>query len=301
MKINDVVKEVDLSKRAVKYYEEKGLLKVLRDNSGYRDYSKENIETLKQISVYRKLGISIQDIKRIQKNKNDTILLDVLKKMELELTEKSNEVNALKKYIQTHDVDDVYKKLDYQTIANAIQEAIPGFIGFYFINHFLPYLQIKIETKEQQEAFDKIIEYWDNTEIKIPLSYKITGFILYRIIPKPSMEDLIKKMDQNLLEYTQITPEKYEKLKKQVLNGVKFKNSILYRYSFAGITHRRWMKELQDKGYNDIFIPNMIKLSPKYKEYYNALQSVNKRICQDLGLYYDSNFQLVMKKRQNNS
>ena len=115
------------------------------------------------------------------------------------------------------------------------------------------------------------------------------------------MEDLIKKMDQNLLEYTQITPEKYEKLKKQVLNGVKFKNSILYRYSFAGITHRRWMKELQDKGYNDIFIPNMIKLSPKYKEYYNALQSVNKRICQDLGLYYDSNFQLVMKKRQNNS
>lgn len=94
MKINDVVKEVDLSKRAVKYYEEKGLLKVLRDNNGYRDYSKENVVTLKQISIYRKLGISIQDIKRIQKNKSDTILLDVLKKMELELTEKSNEVNV---------------------------------------------------------------------------------------------------------------------------------------------------------------------------------------------------------------
>lgn len=298
MKINDVVKEVDLSKRAVKYYEEKGLLKVLRDNNGYRDYSKENVETLKQISIYRKLGISIQDIKRIQKNKSDTILLDVLKKMELELTEKSNEVNALKKYIQTHNVDDVYKMLDYQTIANAIQEAIPGFMGFYFINHFLPYLQIKIETKQQQEAFDKIVEYWDNTEINIPLSYKITGFILYKIMPESSMEDLIKKMDQNLLEYTQITPEKYEKLKKQVLNGVKLRNSFLYKYSFAGRTHRRWMKELQDKGYNDIFIPNMIKLSPQYKKYHHALQSVNKRICQDLGLYYDSNFQLVMKKQK---
>ena len=56
------------------------------------------------------------------------------------------------------------------------------------------------------------------------------------------------------------------------------------------------MKELQDKGYNDIFIPNLIKLSPKYKEYHDALQSVNKKICDELGLYYDSNFQLVMKK-----
>ena len=74
------------------------------------------------------------------------------------------------------------------------------------------------------------------------------------------------------------------------------KNNFLYKYSIAGITQRRFMKELQDKGYNDIFIPNMIKLSPKYKEYHDALQSVNKKICDELGLYYDSNFQLVMKK-----
>lgn len=296
MKINDVIKEVDLSKRAIKYYEEEGLLKVQRNHNGYRDYSKENIETLKEISIYRKLGISIQDIKEIQKNKNDAILLDILKKMELELTEKSEEVNALRNYIQTHNIDTIYKQLDYQTISNAIQDAVPGFIGFYFINHFLPYLQIKIETREQQEAYDAIVEYWDNTEIKLPLNYKITGYLLYKFMPKPTMKDMIKKMDQTILEYTQITPEKYEKLKKQVLNGVKVKNSFLYKYSLAGITQRRFMKELQDKGYNDIFIPNMIKLSPKYKEYHDALQSVNKKICDELVLYYDSNFQFVMKK-----
>lgn len=229
MKINDVIKEVDLSKRAIKYYEEEGLLKVQRNHNGYRDYSKENIETLKEISIYRKLGISIQDIKEIQKNKNDAILTDILKKMEMELTEKSDEVNALRNYIQTRNVEDIYNQIDYQTIANAIQDAIPGFIGFYFINHFLPYLQIKIETKEQQEAYDKIVEYWDNTEIKLPLNYKITGYLLYKFMPKPTMKDMIKKMDQTILEYTQITPEKYEKLKKQVLNGVKIKNNFLYK------------------------------------------------------------------------
>lgn len=296
MKISDVIKEVNLSKRAIKYYEEEGLLEVVRNRNGYRDYSKENIETLKEISIYRKLGLSIQEIKELKKNKDDAILVDILEKMESELTEKSKEVDALRKYIQTKNADELDQQLDYQTIADAIQDAIPGFIGFYFINHFLPYLQIQIETKEQQEAFDAIIKYWDNTEIKLPLNYKISGYMLYKFIPKPTMKDMVKKMDQTILEYTQITPEKYEKLKKQVLNGVKLKNSFLYKYSLAGITQRRLMKELQDKGYNDIFIPNMIKLSPKYKEYYDALQAVNKKICEELGLYYDSNFQLVMRK-----
>lgn len=296
MKISDVIKEVNLSKRAIKYYEEEGLLEVVRNHNGYRDYSKENIETLKEISIYRKLGLSIQEIKELQKNKSDAILVAILEKMESELSEKSKEVDALRKYIQTKNAKELYQQLDYHTIADAIQDAVPGFIGFYFINHFLPYLQIQIETKEQQEAFDAIIEYWDNTEIKLPLNYKISGYLLYKFTPKPTMKDMVKKMDQTILEYTQITPDKYEKLKKQVLHGAKLKNSFLYKCSLAGITQRRLMKELQDKGYNDIFIPNMMKLSPKYKEYHDALQAVNKKICEELSLYYDSNYQLVIKK-----
>ena len=55
------------------------------------------------------------------------------------------------------------------------------------------------------------------------------------------------------------------------------------------------MKELQNKGYNDIFIPNMIALSPKYREYHDALTSLNNRICQELGLYYDTDFHLVQR------
>ena len=298
MKINEVIKEVKLSKRAIKYYEEEGLLKVQRDSNGYRNYSKENIETLKEISVYRKLGISIQDIKELQKKNQDQILLDILKKRKMELSEKADEVKALQTFIQTHNVDEIYQLLDYQTIADAMQDAVPGFVGYYFINHFLPYLQISIETKEQQEAFDNIVAFWDTTTIRLPFSYKVMGFLLYKWIPRPAMNEMVKKIDQNMAYYKDMTPEKYEKLKNRVVKGVKIRNSILYKYSLAGFTQRRLMKELQNKGYNDIFIPNMIKLSPKYKEYHDAVEAVNKKICEELGLYYDSNFQLVMKKKE---
>ena len=65
MLLNEIINEVGMTKRAVKYYEEKGLLSVDKDNNGYRNYTAQDVETLKKISVYRKLGISIKDIQSL--------------------------------------------------------------------------------------------------------------------------------------------------------------------------------------------------------------------------------------------
>ena len=67
MLLNEIIKEVGMTKRAVKYYEEKGLLTVNKDNNGYRNYSNQDVDTLKKISVYRKLGIGIKDIQKLLK------------------------------------------------------------------------------------------------------------------------------------------------------------------------------------------------------------------------------------------
>lgn len=51
MLLNEIINEVGMTKRAVKYYEEKGLLSVDKDNNGYRNYTAQDVETLKKISV----------------------------------------------------------------------------------------------------------------------------------------------------------------------------------------------------------------------------------------------------------
>ena len=73
----------------------------------------------------------------------------------------------------------------------------------------------------------------------------------------------------------------------------------MMRFHPAFVSQRKFMRELQDKGYNDIFIPNMKKLSPDYKKYHDALTAMNQRICSELGLYYDTNYNLVRKKLNN--
>ena len=296
MKINEVIQQVDLTKRAIKYYEEQGLLSVNKDENGYRNYTEEDVKILKEISVYRKLGISIKDIKTLLEKKDDQLLNNIYKEKINKSEEYKNEAELLKKFIDNNDVDDIYENLDYETIGKAIQDMIPGFYGYYFMNHFMPYLQIKIETKEQENAYKRIIEFLDNAEIKIPLLMKISSYIMYRLLPKQDMSKMVEQMEVKTKEYINISEEEYEKLKEKTRKNVKMKNSIIFKYHPAFISQRKFMRRLKDSGYNDIFIPNMILLSPKYKEYHEALSSINERICNDLGLHYDSKYNLIMKK-----
>ena len=295
MRLNEVIKQVDLSKRAIKFYEEKGLLKTKRDSNGYRNYTDKDISLLKEISSYRKMGIGLSDIKEILNDKS--VLKQILIEKKKEITISQNELEALEKFIENNNIEELYDSVDYKTLADAIQNSIPGFYGYYFLNHFLPYLQIRIQTKEQQEAYNRLIEFWDNTNIRIPFLMKLNSWILFKLNSKKSLIVQIEQIDSQIKEMLNPTEEEYEKLKKKVNEGYKLKNSIFYKYSLIGISQRRFMKELQNKGYNDIFIPNMIALSPKYKEYHNALMAINKRICDDLDLYYDTNFNLIKKKK----
>lgn len=63
MKINDAERITGLSKKAIRLYEERGLLQIQRISNGYRDYSDTDIELLKKIKLLRLAGISLSHIK----------------------------------------------------------------------------------------------------------------------------------------------------------------------------------------------------------------------------------------------
>ena len=63
MKINEVVKITGLTKKAIRLYEDRGLITVDRSENGYRDYSEQNTKILEHIKLLRTAGVSIIDIK----------------------------------------------------------------------------------------------------------------------------------------------------------------------------------------------------------------------------------------------
>lgn len=60
MLLNEIINEVGMTKRAVKYYEEKGLLSVEKDSNGYRNYSVQDVETLKRFQYIESLVLVLK-------------------------------------------------------------------------------------------------------------------------------------------------------------------------------------------------------------------------------------------------
>lgn len=79
IKIREVSAKYDISARALRYYEDMGLIQSTRNaDYAYRLYDQQAIKRLEQILILRKLSISIKDIQLIFQISGSEILLDVL-------------------------------------------------------------------------------------------------------------------------------------------------------------------------------------------------------------------------------
>lgn len=81
VKIREISSKYNISARALRYYEDMGLISSTRRNDyAYRLYDQTAVKRLEQILILRKLNISIKDIRRIFDTAGSDVVLDVLGK-----------------------------------------------------------------------------------------------------------------------------------------------------------------------------------------------------------------------------
>ena len=67
MKIIEVEAQVGITRKNIRFYEEQGLLSPRRNSeNGYRDYGEAEVAILRQIKLMRKLGVPLEEIRRMQ-------------------------------------------------------------------------------------------------------------------------------------------------------------------------------------------------------------------------------------------
>ena len=68
MKINEVEQLVGVTRRNIRFYETQELLAPARNTqNGYREYGEREVAQLRQIKLLRKLGVPLEEIRRMQK------------------------------------------------------------------------------------------------------------------------------------------------------------------------------------------------------------------------------------------
>ena len=77
MKIKQVEELVGITRKNIRFYEDQGLLNVERAENGYREYHQEDVIRLQKIKLFRKMDISIEEMKLLfEKKKSLQICLE---------------------------------------------------------------------------------------------------------------------------------------------------------------------------------------------------------------------------------
>jgi DNA-binding transcriptional MerR regulator len=77
MRIGDLAHETGVSRRLLRYYEEQGLLRPVRLDNGYREYTESDIATVRHIRAMLAAGLSTAVIARVVHCVHDSVELRV--------------------------------------------------------------------------------------------------------------------------------------------------------------------------------------------------------------------------------
>lgn len=278
MLINEIAKKCKITKKAVQYYTQQGLIVPVIMENGYHDFSEQDAEILKQVVLYRKLGLSISEIKGVLRNHKE--LTSILHQRTLEIEREKLKQELLKRIENGEKVENLETEINNinsnAIIVKRLLELFPSYYGKFISLNFSRYLSGKIETEEQMKAFQQIIEFFDNVpDINLPedLQQYLDEYLEVYSSEEGTkiISDILQKKDhamQNIDEFVENHKEildDYNKLKQTE----EFKNSPAFRLM-------EYMKQFcTNNGYYDVFIPAMRKLSPLYNEYYEQMLKAN--------------------------
>lgn len=277
--IKDVCRECKLTKKAVEYYEQQGLISPRIENNGYRNYSNEDISILKEISVLRKLDMGIGDIRYILSSNNKPAAIAKCKyKMDLEIEKSIAKKNCLEQLMKDYNIEQTITYIEeeiekYFTIREKLLQAFPGPYGMYLCIHFGQFLNGKIDTAEKETAYKNIVEYLDKIkEIEFPKEieeYLLQGF-------KELEREDIQKFNSSIIESVNNMDKYLEEHEEEIEKYLEFRNSDEYIKSPAYKIHQMILQFQQENGYYDIFIENLKILSDSYCEYLEKLDVANR-------------------------
>lgn len=264
-----------LTRKAIEYYEDKGLINPCKSENGYRNYGDRELMILTKISLLRKLGVSLTDIEQCLSS-DEHALSSVLRKKQhqLELDEKRKEVLEL---IVKGGNDELIKEKILlieaeETIYEKLEIAFPGYIGQMLFAAYQPFLNEPLE-EEGKEAFYKYVDYLD----KLP-SFIMTEEEKYYIEKISSAIDMKTLKDVNQAKYNAIEDaEIWIKDKEDVISQYEtYKNSQEYQNSMIKEIQDKLQKFIKENQYYEIAIPLIRKFSKSYDEHYKKLLKANE-------------------------
>lgn len=119
LKIKELENTLSISRSNIRFYEKQGLFSPERKDNNYREYTEQDIEILKEIIVFRKMGFTVEEIKLIQNNELpfSEAMANVQHRIEDEIEQLNGSLKLIKQVVQENssfdeiDIDEHWNKI----------------------------------------------------------------------------------------------------------------------------------------------------------------------------------------------
>lgn len=277
MRIQEVCKHLNVTRKAVEYYIEQALLRPSVLENGYRDFSQEDVEQIRKIMILRKLGLGISEIRNALAA--PAYLRQQLVSQELRHTNENARLAILRQLSDSGDWQEAERKLlvlDQQaTVTDKLLETFPNDFGLFIALHFAPFFPDAILSEEQQSAYEEIISYLDDTaSMDIPAEW--SNWL------KEQQSELTvtdwRQLSSDMIDAVRQPEAFWEKHQQHITAYLDFKQSETYRQSPAFQMQQLLQRLQQESGYHERFIPALKRLSPAYSEYAKQLEQADEQL-----------------------
>lgn len=138
----EIQEKTGLSRKAIEYYEEKGLIKLLKLENGYRNFSDEDLENLNKISLFRKIGLSISEIEECLSS-NGSSLSSTLRRKEQQLAIDEKRTKVIEMIVKKENQNLIKEKIDLieaeESNYEKLENAFPGYFGQLIFSAYQPF------------------------------------------------------------------------------------------------------------------------------------------------------------------
>lgn len=281
MLISEVSNICGLTKKAIIYYEQQGLFEVKYNENGYRDFNDHDLTVLKEITILRKLGMSVSDIKIII-NSNDKYkaLSDFKLKKEVQMEQAETQYACLKYVMESNlTMEEAFHEIEHKlndkiVIKDKLLQVFPGDYGMYLYIHFGKFLDEKIDSDEKIIAYNRIVEFLDHMDsLEFPKEIQKFMTDMFDSLSQIKLEEMDQAVGDAIHNYDRYMEENKEQITKylEYRTSEEFKSNPAYKM-------QQILIDFQNKsGYYDIFLPNIKILSNSYRKYQDKLQVMNEQ------------------------
>lgn len=272
---NKIQNKTGLTRKAIEYYEEKGLINPQKTENGYRDYSDNDLEVLIKVSLFRKLGISVTEIEdylstgisslsSVLRRKQHQLDVEEKRKEVLELVVKGESQKLINEKIKLIEAE--------ESIYVRLERLFPGYFGQMFFAAYQPFLNESLG-KDEEEAFEKYVDYLDNLP-SLQLSKDEQDYI-EKISSTFDMQTL-NKVNEDKINAIENVEEWLKENDNAISQYEQYKNSEEYQNSLMKKIQDKLQNFMKDNKYYEIAIPLIRKFSKSYDEYYEKLLRANE-------------------------